>query len=285
MRRIELAPDVKSSILGFSCAPILGAIGGKVADRAIALALDGGVNHFDIARSYGYGEAEEFLGKYLEGRREKVVIASKFGIRATWKAGLMRPLKPLVRAIRNRKPATPAPSAARITPPEPRNDPFYQRIPMTSRAMVGSLERSLRALRTDYLDVFSIHEPTGVLQNLEPLIETAEFLKKQGKIRVWGLVFDWSEAKAHRSFFDRFDILQFNNSPRAAHYHETLDLRRNVANILFSPFRNRQNQSPSDILNQLWADFPSSVVLCSMFTPEHITANMKAASLEKSYRS
>jgi len=281
MRKIELAPDVNSSILGFSCAPILGAIGGKEAERAIALALERGVNHFDIARSYGYGEAESFLGKYLAGRRDEVVIASKFGIRATWKAGLMRPLKPLVRAIRSRKATTSIPPIAGKTPPGPRNDPFYQRIPLTPEAMIGSLEKSLRALRTDYLDVFSIHEPTGEVQNMESLIEAAESLKIQGKIRAWGLAFDWSEAKAHRPFFDRFDVLQFNNSPESAHYHETLDLRRSSSNILFPPFGNRQNQSHLDVLNQLWADFPVSVVLCSMFTPEHIAANLKVANLEQ----
>ncbi len=281
MRTIELAPNVKSSILGFGCAPILGAIGGKVADRAIGLALDGGVNHFDIARSYGYGEAEAFLGKYLAGRREQVVIASKFGIQATWKAGLMRPIKPLVRALKSRKPVTSSCSAPEIAPPVPRKDPFHERIPLTPEAMLRSLEKSLRALRTDYLDVFSIHEPTGELQYLEPLLEAAESLKKQGKIRAWGLAFDWAEAKVHTPIFNRFDVLQFNNSPEAAHYQEALDLRRDAANIFFSPFRTRQSQSPSDVLKQLWADFPSSVVLCSMFSPEHIAANVKVANSQR----
>ena len=67
---------------------------------ALGCALDEGINHFDIARSYGYGEAEAFLGKFFKGRRDEVVIASKFGIRATWKAGLLRPLKPAVRTLR-----------------------------------------------------------------------------------------------------------------------------------------------------------------------------------------
>ena len=279
MRKIELAPGVKSSILGFGCAPILGAIGGKVADRAIGLALEGGVNHFDIARSYGYGEAEAFLGRYLGGQREQVVIASKFGIRATWKAGLMRPVKPLVRAIKGRRSGNCSnPAPAPVAPLEPRKDHFHERIPLTPEAMRVSLEKSLKALRTDYLDVFSIHEPTGKLQNLEPLLEAAESLKKEGKIRAWGLAFDWSEVNTHTPVFDKFDVLQFNNSPQASHYREALELRREASNIFFSPFRTRRNQSPSEVLKQLWADFPSSIVLCSMFSPEHIAANVKIAS-------
>ena len=100
MRKVNIAPGVDSSVLGFGCAPILGAVGAKTAEQALGCALDEGINHFDIARSYGYGEAEAFLGKFFKGRRDEVVIASKFGIRATWKAGLLRPLKPAVRTLR-----------------------------------------------------------------------------------------------------------------------------------------------------------------------------------------
>ena len=100
MRKVNIAPGVDSSVLGFGCAPILGAVGAKTAQRALGCALDEGINHFDVARSYGYGEAEAFLGKFFKGRRDEVVIASKFGIRATWKAGLLRPLKPAVRTLR-----------------------------------------------------------------------------------------------------------------------------------------------------------------------------------------
>ena len=168
MRKVNIAPGVDSSVLGFGCAPILGAVGAKTAQRALGCALDEGINHFDIARSYGYGEAEAFLGKFFKGRRDEVVIASKFGIRATWKAGLLRPLKPAVRtlrALRNRgsgcksggcdAQANTAPEAAEPaenTPP--RKDPFHERIAITPKAMVESLDKSLRALRCDYLDDF-----------------------------------------------------------------------------------------------------------------------------------
>ena len=44
-------------------------------------ALDAGINFFDTADCYGAGESEEFLGKALKGRREKTIIATKFGIK------------------------------------------------------------------------------------------------------------------------------------------------------------------------------------------------------------
>src|SRR5512140_1099465 len=47
--------------------------------RAIHAALDYGITFFDTAANYGTGHSEEILGRALAGRREKVVIATKFG--------------------------------------------------------------------------------------------------------------------------------------------------------------------------------------------------------------
>ena len=288
MRKVSLVPGVESSILGFGCAPILGAVGGKVAERALDCALDHGVTHFDVARSYGYGEAEAFLGDFFKGRRDQVVIASKFGIQATWKAGLLRPLKPIVRTLRDLRSRGDQESesnqATQVCADEhpaakmmARKDPFHERIEITPGAMVTSLDKSLRALRCDYLDVLMVHEPTGKIERMDELAAKAEELKQQGKIKAWGLAFDWSTANVHELVFDRFDILQFNNSPEAGHYGKTLEQRRDAANIFFSPFRSRRDLSPAEVLKQLWSDFPKSVVLCSMFNPEHIAANAAVA--------
>ena len=44
-------------------------------------ALESGINFFDTADVYGAGQSEEFLGRALKGRRDKVVLATKFGIK------------------------------------------------------------------------------------------------------------------------------------------------------------------------------------------------------------
>src|SRR4029453_12279990 len=44
-------------------------------------ALDAGINFFDTADCYGAGQSEEFLGKALNGRRNRAIIATKFGIK------------------------------------------------------------------------------------------------------------------------------------------------------------------------------------------------------------
>jgi aryl-alcohol dehydrogenase-like predicted oxidoreductase len=280
MRKIELLPGVNSSVLGFGCAPILGAVGAKVAARALCCALDCGVTHFDVARSYGYGEAEGFLGRFFKHRRDQVVIASKFGIRATWKAQLLRPLKPLVRTLKDRRQYVgggAAPAVAEPLPDPDRRDAFHERVPLTAAAMRKSLERSLKALRTDYLDIFFIHEPRGMIERIEELVEAASELKTQGKIRGWGVAFNWQTHDAIAPTFPRFDVLQFNNSPGVGHYAAAKQERAAAANILYSPFRTSQGKTPAEVMRCLRADFPRSVVLCSMFRPEHIMDNAKVA--------
>ena len=47
----------------------------------IDAALDAGINFFDTADVYGAGQSEEFMGRALKGRRDKVIIATKFGMK------------------------------------------------------------------------------------------------------------------------------------------------------------------------------------------------------------
>ncbi|MGY8914119.1 MAG: aldo/keto reductase, partial [Flavobacteriales bacterium] len=103
MKNIELVPGIKSSVLGFGCASIMGARGPKESHKAIDRALANGITHFDLARSYGYGEAERFIGKILSAKRDKVVISSKFGIIANGKARVLKPIKPIIRSLKKLK--------------------------------------------------------------------------------------------------------------------------------------------------------------------------------------
>ena len=67
-----------TSVIGIGCNRLI-----DLADRdavaAIDKALELGVNHFDTAESYGNGRGEEFLGVLMKGRRERFLVASKFG--------------------------------------------------------------------------------------------------------------------------------------------------------------------------------------------------------------
>src|SRR5688500_3335148 len=189
MRKVQLVNGIYSSALGFGCAPICGSVDSRTARRALDLAIDRGVTHLDLARSYGYGEAEQFIGKAIKGKRDQLVLATKFGIVANWKAGLLKPLKPLVRILRNSSSKGKAVHSKAQVAPVGIPDRFHDRIPLRSANMQKSLEASLKALGTDYVDFFFIHEPSTRVDHIEELKGTAELLKKQGKIRAWGLAY------------------------------------------------------------------------------------------------
>jgi len=73
-------PEV--SAIGLGCMSLSGVYGTSDDAAGIALihrAIDLGVDHFDSSDMYGWGQNEELLGRALEGRRDGIVIATKFG--------------------------------------------------------------------------------------------------------------------------------------------------------------------------------------------------------------
>src|SRR6516162_4736246 len=73
-------PEV--SAIGLGCMSLSGVYGTSDDEAGIALihrAIDLGVDHFDSSDMYGWGQNEELLGRALKGRRNGIVIASKFG--------------------------------------------------------------------------------------------------------------------------------------------------------------------------------------------------------------
>lgn len=279
MKKVELYTGIKSSVLGFGCAPIMGARGPKESEKAIRLALELGINHFDLARSYGFGDAEKFVGAMLSKQRDRVVIASKFGILANQKAKILGPLKPLIRVLKNKQRKGKATPASVSTVPMPNakspKDPFHDRIPITKQNMLKSLEVSLKNLGTDYLDYFFIHEPLGSLERMDEILETADILKDKGMIRALGLAFLQEQQSLHEKYSDKLDLLQFNNSPGIGNYEDLKEKRGNRPNIFFSPINGgSRSLEPLEKLKILHADFPSSVILCSTFNEKHMKQNV-----------
>jgi aryl-alcohol dehydrogenase-like predicted oxidoreductase len=86
--RILGRSNMEVSPMGIGCWAIGGSNWGGGADddesiRGIHKALEMGITFFDTADAYGSGRSERVLGKALAGRREQVVIATKFGVTAT----------------------------------------------------------------------------------------------------------------------------------------------------------------------------------------------------------
>jgi aryl-alcohol dehydrogenase-like predicted oxidoreductase len=78
MRKRTLGP-LEVSVVGLGCNNFGRRVDQTGTRAVVDAALDAGVNFFDTAESYGGGQSETFLGEALRGRREKAVLATKFG--------------------------------------------------------------------------------------------------------------------------------------------------------------------------------------------------------------
>src|SRR5580704_12564500 len=132
----------KMSVLGFGCAALLGRASRKESLTALAAAFDSGITFYDTARSYGYGASEGLLGEFFAGRRDKVVLCTKFGILPA-PLGWTQRIKPVARAALKLFPGL------RKTVRKQAGD-LSTANNFSAEVLRSSLETSLRELRTDY---------------------------------------------------------------------------------------------------------------------------------------
>jgi aryl-alcohol dehydrogenase-like predicted oxidoreductase len=137
--------------------------------KAVNRALDQGINSFDTAEAYGFGASEKSLAKALGARRKEAVITTKFGIGY----------------------------------PDAKN---YR--DSTRKRVMESIEKSLKHLNTDYVDVYLIHWPDRNTPFEEPM-RALDDLVKQGKVRAVGLSnFKLNEIEACMKA-RRVDVVQY----------------------------------------------------------------------------
>jgi aryl-alcohol dehydrogenase-like predicted oxidoreductase len=73
--------SLEVSLAGVGCNNFGWRIDADATAAVVNAAIESGINFFDTADIYGGGQSEEFLGRALKGRREKVLIATKFGMK------------------------------------------------------------------------------------------------------------------------------------------------------------------------------------------------------------
>lgn len=126
---------------------------GKTSDdeslAAIRSARELGVNFFDTSDSYGFGRSESLLGIVLSRHRPDVIIATKVGV-------------------------------VRTSAGELKKD-------FSRKHILLAVDGSLKRLRTDYIDLYQIHNPTLDDLRREEIQETMDRLQDAGKIRFWGV--------------------------------------------------------------------------------------------------
>lgn len=180
---INRSEPIYLSPLGFGCAPIMGKVAKAQAVRAMSMAFDLGVTHFDVARSYGFGRAESVVGRFLKGRRDKATLTTKFGVVPPTLRLITKAMIPVAR------------SAAKIFPQLRKNLKNKSGKLLAERRYdlayaKQCLDKSLSELMTDYIDIYLIHEPEiGVLANQDELSQFLEDSVVAGKIRRWGMAY------------------------------------------------------------------------------------------------
>ena len=117
------------------------------ARRLIDICLDAGLNMFDSADIYSGGAAEEVLGEAIKGRRDKILISTKATFRASDEA----------------------------------ND-----VGSSRHHLIASIEKALKRLGTDYIDLFQLHG-FDAMTPVEETLATLDTLVRQGKIRYLGV--------------------------------------------------------------------------------------------------
>jgi aryl-alcohol dehydrogenase-like predicted oxidoreductase len=147
VRSREVVPGLTVSVVGVGCNNFGWRLDEGRAFDVVDQAIESGITLFDTAESYGDGQSEEFLGRGIKGRRDQVVIATKFG----WGSG-------------------------RDDNSIARGHPDYVR-----SAIIGSLDR----LGTDYVDLYQYHRPDGSTP-IEETLGAMDELVREGKVRFIG---------------------------------------------------------------------------------------------------
>jgi len=282
--------------LGFGTTSLLGLATEGERQEVLKEVFDAGITHFDTAPYYGYGEAEKILGRFIKNRRDQVTVTTKFGIQPPRLAGGGSVAGAVKRLVRNLGPVRKllARQAGKMV----------QRAAFSRADAEKSLESSLRALQTDRIDFYLLHE-AGPADTSDELLVFLEEKKKQGIIGRFGTGSDFAKVKEMQKMRPLFaDVLQFENSvlrPNLRHLdaaanaslkithgalggsfrrlHEALQsdsgLRQRCSEVLATDAGEARHLAAA-ILQWAMQDNLQGMVLFSSSRPAHVRANMEA---------
>ena len=174
--------DLKVSEIGLGCQSLGGGLYYKddqESIRTLHQAFDYNINFYDVSDHHSQGASERLIGRAFKDRRDRVIITSKAGL-------LFSPLGSL--ALRMRSLLRPV---SRFLRPMKSYLHFVRasqlRYDYSAQYVTQAIERSLKRLETDYLDLFQLYKPSSSIIEKGDFCETLERLKDQGKIRYYGV--------------------------------------------------------------------------------------------------
>jgi diketogulonate reductase-like aldo/keto reductase len=207
MKQITLpGTELTTSALGFGCSALLGEKTKAEGLQLLRAAFDSGIRYFDVARMYGYGQAETVVGELARGRRGDVVLATKFGIEPSAPAVVNGPIRAALRRVMKI-----SPKVRRLI--SKRAVAALKTGQFQPSAAARSLETSLRALGTDHIDIYLLHDCTVADTLSDELLVFLQQARRQGKIRYFGVGTNVCEVKQICRQRPEFaSIVQFGSS-------------------------------------------------------------------------
>jgi D-threo-aldose 1-dehydrogenase len=298
MQTIPLADTNRQTTrLGFGCGSLMGATNRRDSLKLLETAYEAGIRHFDVAPMYGYGEAENCLGEFLQNHRGQITVTTKYGIAPPKKSAIIKLGRSIAGPILKQLPSLKQ-SLAQAANAATRNP---ERPSFTAAQSKASLDRSLLALRTDHIDLWLLHEATAPDLQDDTLLSLLEDEVKKGTIGAFGIGSSADKIPAllaeHpaycRTLQDEWSVLdapiQFSEPFRIHHRALTNNFRSlHAALIKNQPVCQRWSASTNtDLTNvetlahlMLKASLvmnPASIILFSSKNPAHIHANVRTA--------
>jgi D-threo-aldose 1-dehydrogenase len=298
MERIELGTTgMMTTRLGYGCSSLMGAMGRRESVGMLEAAFDAGIRHFDVAPMYGFGQAESCVGEFLGGHRADVTVTTKYGIsppKSQGLIGLARSVaRPLVKALPGLKRGLSNVAGKAAAPVE--------RASFTAQQARESLERSLRELKTDRINVWLLHEATAADLQDDGLLQLLEDAVAAGTVGIFGvgserakveelarerpaycqvLQFEWSvmDAPVPPMGSFRFHHRALTENFRGMHARLTQEKARCSAwSAAVGEDLADEEVLASLMLKAALVENPASVILFSSKNPAHMRHNVEVA--------
>lgn len=261
MRTVEFAGwPHRVSVLGFGCASLGSRISRKDGIAAVERALAAGISWFDVAPSYGDGEAEAILGDVLRG--SQVAVLTKVGLQVAPRRGAVRALRSMARPI-----VAAVPGLRSLV--KPMQSGAIARVRLSAETIRVSVARSLDRLKIDRVSVLALHDPSLDDVRSDEVLGALADVKRQGLAARAGVAGSFDAFVAGNAASSQVDVAQFAIAEGFAGIAALNG--RGVFTVVHSVFAGGRDLRASFAAN------PNGVVLASSFKPEHLKANVAAA--------
>lgn len=184
--------------------------------KALEASIDIGITSIDTAPVYGFGQSEELVGKAIKGKRDKVQIFTKYGLRWDTPNGDYY-----------------------IDTVDNSGKPLKLHKYAGKESVIQECEQSLKRLGTDYIDLYQIHWPNETTP-VEETMEAVAILQQQGKIRHAG-VCNYDKNLTQKAY-DAIDLVS-NQVPYSMVNRGIEDellpwcIEHEVSTLVYSPFQ------------------------------------------------